>query len=408
MDIDLVWKSLKNEGNGIPFITGECGTSVITERHKPIACRCFDIDAVANELTLNKSKGRGWDDESLDSCSDSTVANELALIKSKGRGWDDEALDSCSDSTCSSVFNEKVLVTHLDSDDEDETGEGDNAPPKEAVATTIWRVERLARALCSDSVLVQIQTLRELKETINVMRMNLPRPGKMKYPPPYDNSMIKLNQNLPLVSDLVKPKLLENTTNAHAVLTGPCLTKNQDVASATTTVQLILNSCGNALFRLIGGSKSEKCRCLAILCVQSLLLAGVDTRRHISFLIPALCARYPPSSYDKDMDVFIQDSQSHDFYKRGGATNRQDRNRVYSQGMLPCCIVAAIHCLFLMTSLTNTQLSSPVKKFVSSYVEHSLVSCVEFYLRVQRVLLISIIPISSSRCSQACWIHFLI
>jgi hypothetical protein len=306
MDVDLDWKSLKNEGYGIPYVMGECDTSVVTDRHKPIACRCFDIDAVAREGALNKSKGQGRDDEDLDSVH----------------------------------FNEKVRVS-IDSDDEDETGEGDNASPKEQVVTTKWRVERLARALCSDSALVQIQTLVELKETINVMRKNLPQPAEMNYPPPFDNSMINLNRNLPLVSDLVKPKLSENTTD-HAVWIGPCMRKNQDVTSATTSVQLILDSCGNSLFRLIGDSKYEKCRGLAISCVQLLLLASVDTGRHVSFLIPALCARYPPLSFDKDMEVFIQDCQTHDFYKRGGATNRQDRNRVCSQGGFLCCNAAAI------------------------------------------------------------------
>jgi hypothetical protein len=48
-------------------------------------------------------------------------------------------------------------------------------------------------------------------------------------------------------------------------------------------------------------------------------------------MIPALCARFPQCSYDKDLEVFVSDCQSHDFYKRGGATNRQDRHGLFSQ-----------------------------------------------------------------------------
>lgn len=314
MDIDAIWESLKNEGDGILSNRGECGTSVITRYKKPIAFRPFEIDAVANEITLNQPPYGDWDNTDI---------------------------DSHSESLCFLGFDEKFGTSHIDSDDE----VNENEMKNEQDANTKLRIERLAQALRSDYESVRVETLFMLNEIIHKMRLNLPQPPEMKYPPPYDNDMITHGRNLPLVSDLVKPELLfESKDDAHHTsLAGSCLQNNHDDASATTRLQLILSSCGNSLFRLIGDGKSEKCRGLAISCVQSLLLAGVDRGRHIPFLIPALCARYPSSSYDKDMEVFIQDRQSHDFYKRGGATNRQDRNRVCSQGTVPCCFVAAVY-----------------------------------------------------------------
>lgn len=316
MDIDAIWESLKNEGGGIPFPKGECATSVIRRCNKPIAFRPFDIDAVANEITLNQPK---YGD------------------------WDSAVVDSYSESHCCTGSDEKFETSHIDSDDEGNENEMKNEKNSN---NTKLRIERLAQALRSDYESVRVETLFMLKGIIHKMRLNLPQPADMKYPPPYDNGMITHSRNLPLVSDLVKPEeLLERKGDAHHTpLAGSSLKNNHDGASATTRLQLILTSCGNSLFRLIGDGKSEKCRGLAISCVQSLLLSSVDTGRHIPFLIPALCARYPASSYDKDMEVFIQDSQSHDFYKRGGATNRQDRNRVCSQGTVPYCFVAAVHC----------------------------------------------------------------
>ena len=49
-------------------------------------------------------------------------------------------------------------------------------------------------------------------------------------------------------------------------------------------------------------------------------------------MIPAMCARYPQCKYDKDMEVFVQDLHDHEFYKRGGATDRPDRDGLLSQG----------------------------------------------------------------------------
>ena len=95
-------------------------------------------------------------------------------------------------------------------------------------------------------------------------------------------------------------------------------------------IQAIMDTCGKALFQLFG-HKVEKCRSLSLECVQSLLLANIDIARHLPYLISSIVARYAPCAYDKDMEVFVQNEQMHEYFKRGGASNRQDRDGLIGQ-----------------------------------------------------------------------------
>jgi hypothetical protein len=96
-------------------------------------------------------------------------------------------------------------------------------------------------------------------------------------------------------------------------------------------LQQILGTCGKALFQLVGHHQSEKCRSLSLECIQSLLLANIDLAGDLPYLIPSIVARYIPCGYDKEMEVFVQNQQVHDFFRRGGASNRQDRDGLISQ-----------------------------------------------------------------------------
>ncbi|KAL7454857.1 hypothetical protein ACHAWC_007007, partial [Mediolabrus comicus] len=70
---------------------------------------------------------------------------------------------------------------------------------------------------------------------------------------------------------------------------------------------------------------------LSLECIQSLLRANnIDVASQLPYLISAIVARYPSCGYDKDMEIFIHSQQDHDFFRRGGATSRQDRNGLIS------------------------------------------------------------------------------
>ncbi|KAL7550850.1 hypothetical protein ACHAWF_014047 [Thalassiosira exigua] len=336
-DIDVIWNSLKNEeatsSSQIAIGTSEEApsqiafgaskkpakpkrevASIITRIGQP-----FDIDAVsADDLAGKPLK-----------CNSTTPDCGSQVLRS-------EDLFIVCDSN-SEIDGAYVRAFDGDSDDEDEEVVKENVPPQEEVPSTSWRIERVAKALKSDDALSRTETLAKLKVTIDALLASdcLVAPP-LNYPPPYDDRNIKLNQNLPLVSDLVKPQLLlgEGSGHPHMAEEPGVLEESKPrklELDSKRQLQTILSVCGNSLFRLIG-DVSEKCRELSLECLQSLLLAGLDFSRHIPYMIPALCARFAPVIYDKDLEVFVEDMDTHELYKRGGATNRLDRDGLLSHG----------------------------------------------------------------------------
>ncbi|KAL9189377.1 hypothetical protein ACHAXT_009052 [Thalassiosira profunda] len=317
-DVDAIWQSLKSE-DGASFADGLSFAKRTTNRarsKKPkqrfvVTKETFDIDAVSTAKKVG------------DDCAEPQAVEASAVSNSE------------EDDICTVLLT--GLETHAvgDSDDEEDGDEDakENLPPpqQQQQHNTSPRIERVAKALGSDDVSARIQSLTTLKATVDALASHCPTPPPQLQYPPY--SHVKLNQNLPMVSDLTQPKLLQSSTETQPLhtLEAPRTVDNDDQSQTKARLQSVLNHCGNALFRLIGDDKSEKCRVLSIECVQSLLLSGVDLSRHLPYLLPALCARYPPCTYDKDLEVFVQDARLHDFYKRGGATDRQDRGGLLNQ-----------------------------------------------------------------------------
>ncbi|KAL7462462.1 hypothetical protein ACHAXS_002844 [Conticribra weissflogii] len=227
---------------------------------------------------------------------------------------------------------------HLDDSDDE-----DNALNDEAAIRPMQhnRIQRLASTIVGDNTLSsRLAAVTELKNTIDEIAYQCPLPPQLNYMPPYDDSKVILKQNLPLVSDLADPhsnQALRDTSNdaiteSHTEV--PEKSKNLESVdssadSSRTQLQSILDVCGSSIFRLFN-DKSDKCRSLSLECIQSLLLAGIHFGRHMAYFIPAIVARYPPCTYDKDMEVFVQNVELHEFYKRGGAADRQDREGLLS------------------------------------------------------------------------------
>ncbi len=322
-DIDLIWSSLKNEDVIFADVSGISNSFAEKPRRRDKNAsqrfaienlgRPFDIDAVPND-DFGEEHGRNNKAE-------------------QDRGKASKDTSNCSDLFCGLAINETSIgPVDGDSDDEDENGK-ENFPPQCHLSNPAWRIERVAKVLGSDDISSRVLSLTELKDAIDTLLQHRPVPPRLNYPPPYDDGQIKLNQNLPLVSDFSKPKPSQSTeARPFKAPEGPCVGKHDDSSEARDRLQAILNVCGNSLFRLIGDGKSEKCRVLSLECLKSLLLSGIDLGRHIPYMIPALCARYLSCTYDKDMEVFVRNLQSHEFYKRGGATDRQDRGGLFRQG----------------------------------------------------------------------------
>lgn len=278
-----------------------------------------DIDAIWNSL---KNEEGSPDSPPRQKASNKPISTHAVVAKPtlEDRSFEDAADDS-SDVNQAQVYSG-------DSDDDDVV-----PPLQQLSGTTSWRIERIGKALLgSDDLSSRAQSLAKLKVTIDALSLHQTAPPHLNYPPPYSDGQIKLNhQTLPLVSDLVKPTPLPSQETLKPLIEGPQVTKHDDSNEVKDMLQATLDVCGKSLFRLLQ-NESEKCRALSLECLQSLLLAGLDLRRHIPYMIPALCARFSQCSYDKDLEVFVSDCKSHDFYKRGGATNHQDRHGLFSQG----------------------------------------------------------------------------
>jgi hypothetical protein len=290
MDIDAIWNSLKEE-DGTPFATSRFHKSINKRRNGTI-------------INPPQTKDMNRINEGVDACLYLFCGLDVAKTSSK--------------------------VSCEDSDDEDRDAE-DNQP-SQSVSDASWRIERVAKTIVSDDQSTRVRTLSKLKDAIEALLINCTVPPHLKYPPPYDNDQFESMKNLPLVSDFVKPKLLEGSSTYPMSQEELRVPKHRVVDESMARLQIILNSCGKSLFRVIGDGKSKKCSALALGCLQSLLLAGIDFGRHIPYMIPALRARLPQCAYDKDMEVFVRDPQLHDFYKRGGATTRQDKNPLTCKG----------------------------------------------------------------------------
>ena len=79
--------------------------------------------------------------------------------------------------------------------------------------------------------------------------------------------------------------------------------------------QTIFDYCGCALLRSFD-DRSENCRILAIICLQKLCKAAIKLDRLLPFLMSTIKSRYPNTSFDKGVDVFVHDINRHDFFKR--------------------------------------------------------------------------------------------
>ena len=200
---------------------------------------------------------------------DDPYAAVLSADSYQSQEYDETPLATAHDEDLRELAVEFASTLNYDSDDEEDEGSDTIISPN-INQQQPPRTERLASALHSSDVASQIESLSKLNHIVN-----------------------------------------EHNDN-------------------TQILQTIMDTCGKSLFRLVS-HKSSKCRRLSLECMQSFLRANnIDVASQLPYLISAIVARYPSCGYDKDMEIFIQSQQDHDFFRRGGATSRQDKNGLVS------------------------------------------------------------------------------
>ncbi|KAL3807491.1 hypothetical protein ACHAXA_003982 [Cyclostephanos tholiformis] len=148
------------------------------------------------------------------------------------------------------VVKTSSKVSCEDSDDEDRDAEDDEPP--QSVSDTSWRIERVAKTIVSDDQLTRLRTLRKLKDAIEALLVNCTVSPQLKYPLPYDIDRINSIKDLPLVSDFVKPKQVESTSTNPGAQGKTRLPMHREADESLARLQIIFNSCGKSLFRVIG------------------------------------------------------------------------------------------------------------------------------------------------------------
>lgn len=231
----------------------------------------------------------------------------------------------------------------VDSDDDSEDeccGTSDSDEGGDAIR----KINRLKSSLRSQNKADRLAVLCDLEKEINLLRLELYEHDipALNVPPPYNSESIALTHKNTgaQVSDLAKGEHVSDWKKWDQTFV-PLIRQFPDMNSkfaeetnativndvARNKLQFILNTCGCALLSLFS-DPSERCRLLAIKCVQQLSLSGLDMGKHIAFLMPAVFSRYPEIQYDAEEKIFVHDPDQHEFYRRGGATNRQDRKQI--------------------------------------------------------------------------------
>eukprot|EP00903_Cladosiphon_okamuranus_P014434 g13393.t2 len=97
---------------------------------------------------------------------------------------------------------------------------------------------------------------------------------------------------------------------------------------------ILMEALAKVMFKGLA-DPTEACREAAIHAVTLFVEHVSDLTPHLAYLFPILMARGVPagSLYDPSLELFVHDNEQHEAYKRGRATERQDRHLPVVQSM---------------------------------------------------------------------------
>ena len=317
-NIDKIWFALK----------GECS---ISSDSKSETCEIKKVKDISHLWESKQSRRR------IDRETNRYPSKEIECIKQKEEKNFHHIKCNTECNSGEQNAQETRLVSGADSDDDSDE---ETMPP----GVKTLRLQRLSSLLQSEYKTDRANALCDLKQEIHLLHLALKEDiiPPLSIPPPYNIQSITLThkQYGATVSDLAKGDHVEgweqwertfvpvtkqfprNESRSSKVNTETI--NDRDRSIARQRLQIILDSLGTSLFQQIGDS-SEQCRSSAIDCLQILCLSGLDFGKHIAYLLPAIISRCPDAQYDEELQIFVHDTEKHDFYKRGGAIQRQDQ-----------------------------------------------------------------------------------
>ena len=364
-DVNAVWGALRNETSGSVFPDHIYGNSIVTLVQKS---RCGKKKGSSKQRKRTKCTGkhiRSAEQKEATDAENNILSPKVNMVGDSDSGEEQEPtqVNAIADSILS-WSNEAIPSSGpLLEDSDDELPDEIHSSEIDSILTgsgpdikRSWRAGRIASALQNDETRERLVALEALLKTVSHLLASQPQLAPaLKFPPPYDSKRITLSHKPQgaVVSDMANGEYVSQWTQwqrTHAPLASQFLkerikdkgTTDKDDSEGTThedetscvrrQLTTILNSCGCAIFRRFS-DKSERCREIAMQCMQSFCLAQLDMGKHIAYLMPAILSRYPPAFFDDEMQVFVHNQNNHEHHKRGGATERQDRDGLLSSAV---------------------------------------------------------------------------
>ena len=360
--IDQIWNELK-ENCALPSLN-----KVITKKKNTKTCKVVrksrkKKDILQSILCNDSSTSNGNTPEDVISTSDQIAKRSYSY-------------------TC--TWNEKILLNlngctfslEVDDSDDDEEEEEEEENPSVSLRAdkpiaslfTIekkcneelvcaWRMGRFPSALQSDVSSDRLEALNMLNIILDELHLALPPVPKLNFPLPYHPDQVALfHKRESLVSDLATKSHdskwsseWQRTFNSLSgiVTADPCEAtpannykkKDSNQILLRAKIQAVFDHLAIHIFRRLN-DRVEKCRELALKCLITLSLHAMDVGKHISYFVRSLLLRLPPTAYDSDLNVFVHDFQQHEAFKRGVATERQDRGDLIGYEevkVIECC-----------------------------------------------------------------------
>ncbi len=241
-----------------------------------------------------------------------------------------------------------------DSDDDSDFESVGSVEMEQSSPYSNMRIERLANMIQSEERSVRLEAIAFVENEIRALTETIKSIPPLHTKPPYsiENITLTHQQYGATVSDLAKGDHVSGWQQwqrtqvpitkqfpdrpvlkaVRAFVIDPANDSIDDSeAIARQKLQKILNVCGSAFFKTFS-DPVEKCRSSAIECIRMLCISGLNFSKQIPYLMPAIFSKYPETKYDPEMKLFVTDIESHSFYKRGGATQRQDRKHIVGRG----------------------------------------------------------------------------
>jgi len=267
-----------------------------------------------------------------------------------------------------------------DSDDESQDEEngsisnhgfGDEAPlpesietfclPEEAVCgsasrTRIWTICRFVSVMQSDEDSAEsvnkFEALCAMRCRLKQLCSKMTCPPFLEFEKPFAIESIVVTQNhastgQPTVSDLPRPEFAPHWApwqRSHFSLMDQFITKNHEEGQKRDTtatfddksqenfsreLQLLVDGGAIFLCKILNERlSSEKSRSLVFECLSFILLYTRDLTKVLPFIMSSIFSCLVLGNFDDNMNVFYTSASQHDFFKRGGASQRQDLSAI--------------------------------------------------------------------------------